>query len=227
MSQSNTAILVFAHSAKHEASQKKFQKSDLLFSELNKQTIAKVKRSGLPYFVFTEKEQTGADFGHRFANAIQAVYDKGYDNIITVGNDTPHLKTSQLKLTAEKLKTAPVVLGPSVDGGFYLMGLRKSHFNAESFISLPWKTRRLTQFISDLAEAKNIEIIKLNVLADIDSSSDIFTVLKSRKSLNIRLISLLLSLIFNPKSRFFTTFEQVFDTQISIPFNKGSPQLLH
>ncbi|MEH6406956.1 MAG: DUF2064 domain-containing protein, partial [Leeuwenhoekiella sp.] len=213
-------------SAKHEASQKKFQKSDLLFNELNRQTIDKVKRSGLPYFVFTEKEQTGADFGHRFANAIQAVYDKGYDNIITVGNDTPHLKTSQIKLAAEKLKTAPVVLGPSVDGGFYLMGLRKSHFNAEAFISLPWKTRRLTQYISEIAGAQNIEIIKLKVLADIDSSSDIFTVLKSRKSLNLRLISLLLSLIFNPKSRFFTTFEQIFDTQFPIPFNKGSPQLL-
>ncbi|CAN0575163.1 unnamed protein product, partial [Ectocarpus sp. 12 AP-2014] len=68
-------------------------KGERVFETLTKETLRKVKRTKQPYFHISEKEQTGNSFGERFTNAIQTVFDKGYEHIITVGNDTPQLKT--------------------------------------------------------------------------------------------------------------------------------------
>ena len=80
-----TAILIFANSAEFEAVQKPFRSSETLFDALNEQTIKIVEKTGLPYFHFSEKNQYGATFGERFANAIQSIYDKGFQTVITIG----------------------------------------------------------------------------------------------------------------------------------------------
>jgi hypothetical protein len=66
MIRQKTAILIFANSAKHEGHQKSFRKSVALFKELNRQTIQKVKKTKLPFFIFSEKEQSGSNFGERY-----------------------------------------------------------------------------------------------------------------------------------------------------------------
>lgn len=109
----STAILIFAQSAERESKLKLFLKSEVLFSELNKHTLSTVEKSGLPYFHFSEKEQNGPTFAERYVNAIQSVYDQGYDTVITIGNDTPQLTTKHLHHTVEKLQECPIVLGPT------------------------------------------------------------------------------------------------------------------
>ena len=76
-----TAILIFSNSAKEDAKRKSFADSQL-FETLTNETINKVKKTGLPYFHFTETQQEGTSFGARFSNAIQTVFDKGFTNII-------------------------------------------------------------------------------------------------------------------------------------------------
>ncbi|MFC7358060.1 DUF2064 domain-containing protein [Jejudonia soesokkakensis] len=223
----NTAILIFANSAKQESSDKRFTNSEALFEALNKQTIAKVKRSGLPYFHFSEKEQQGASFGERYTNAIQFVYDQGFDNIITIGNDTPHLQTSQLVKTAQALETNPIVLGPSRDGGYYLMGLHKSQFNTETFLKLPWQTSQLTQSISRLLSAKKINVVFLQVLQDIDSVSDVKVLIDSFRKFSEKINALLLSIITSEKSIVQKIYFLLPSFQKENYFNKGSPLQLH
>ena len=65
--------------------------------DLNRHTIRQIEHSGLDYFHFTEKEQEGGDFGERFIHAIQSVFNKGYEYIITLGNDTPQLRTKHIR----------------------------------------------------------------------------------------------------------------------------------
>ena len=122
---------------------KSIPKGQALFDVLNNNILKTVQKSGLPYFLYTEKEQNGHSFGSRFVNAIQEVFDKGFTNIITVGNDTPQLKTSHLNTAATQLEAHKFVIGPSTDGGFYLMGLEKSQFDATAFLELPWQSSRL------------------------------------------------------------------------------------
>ncbi len=227
MNFSKTAILIFANSAQQEAVNKPFSKSSALFDVLNKQTLQKVKRSGLPYFLFSEEEQLGETFGERYTNAIQFVYDQGFENVITVGNDTPQLQTSQLIETAKKLEKNPIILGPSKDGGYYMMGLNKSQFNLETFLNLPWQTSQLTKRISRLLAAEKIKIVFLKILADIDSISDVKSVLNGFRTLCATLRKILLTLFSSEKitisySPFFFQ-----NTSKEIYFNKGSPLLLH
>lgn len=134
--------------------------------------MVKVQKTGLPYFVFSEEEQTGATFGERYTNAIERVYEKGFDTIITIGNDTPNLQTRQLLETAELLKQHKSVVGPSKDGGFYLLGMHKSQFDKAIFLALPWQTSRLCQIITAQLE-QHTTVCRLNVLQDIDSIRDV------------------------------------------------------
>lgn len=221
-----TAILIFANSAQQEAVNKPFRKSSALFDLLNKETIQKVKRSGLPYFLFSEAEQKGETFGERYTNAIQFVYDQGFENVITVGNDTPQLQTSQLIETALKLEDNPIILGPSKDGGYYMMGLNKSQFNFESFLNLPWQTSQLTKHISRLLAVQKIKIVFLKMLTDIDSISDIESVLNGFRSIGYTLKKILLTLFSSEKNTisYSPFFSQ--NTSKEINFNKGSPLLL-
>ena len=91
MSTDKTAILIFANSAQKEAALKPFQSSKALYHLLNTKTIATAKKAGLPFFHYSESEQVGYSFGERFTSAITSVFNKGFENIIVIGNDTPHL----------------------------------------------------------------------------------------------------------------------------------------
>ncbi len=227
MTNQKTAILIFANSAQQEAVNKPFRKSSALFDVLNQETIHKVKRSGLPYFLFSEEEQSGKTFGERYTNAIQFVYDQGFENIITVGNDTPQLQTSQIVETAKKLEDNPIILGPSKDGGYYMMGLNKSQFNLETFLNLPWQTSQLTKHISRLLAAQKIKIVFLKMLADIDFISDIESVLNDFRNIGSVLKKILLTLFSSEKNIF--SYSPFFFQNNSEEnhFNKGSPLLLH
>ena len=87
MNTNKTAILIFANSAAKEVERKEFLSTEI-FSALNKQTLKKAKKSKLPYFVVSEKEQIGISFGERFTNAIDLIFKKGFDNVIYSGVTT-------------------------------------------------------------------------------------------------------------------------------------------
>lgn len=224
MNKSKTAILIFANSAEKEIISKSFS-SKRLFETLNKHTLNIVKKTGIPYFLFSEKQQTGNSFGERFTNAMQAVYNLGFNTLITIGNDTPHLTSKHILKTVEKLQKHSIVLGPSTDGGFYLMGLKKSQFNKETFLKLPWKTSNLNKSISKLESSKKINISYLELLTDIDDVSDIKWVLDGYKTISTTIKILLLQLFSSVKKIIFYHFITIENFISNLQLNKGSPVL--
>jgi len=217
--------LLFANSAKEELVNKPIFKGEQLFDVLTQTTLNKAKRTGLPIFHFTENEQVGATFGERFTNAIAAVFDRGFDNIITIGNDTPHLKTQHLKKAAEQLALGKSVLGPSVDGGFYLLGLQKNNFDIDVLKNLPWHHLNLFNRISKWLQLASIETIKLPVLQDLDSEKDLKSILNFSKSLSSSILLLILSILdyFAVLNKQLTTFVDLFNNKSM--YNKGSPRI--
>ncbi|MGO4913229.1 TIGR04282 family arsenosugar biosynthesis glycosyltransferase [Leeuwenhoekiella sp. W20_SRS_FM14] len=196
-----------------------------VFDALNKHAVKTVKKTGLPYFIYSEEKQIGSNFGERFTQAIQEIYALGFENIITIGNDSPHLTATHILEANQHLKENPIVLGPSADGGFYLMGLKKSHFNPDSFLKLPWQTEALTSSILRLVHAKKIEAILLDRLQDLDSVADIEALLQSQKSLHYTIGQLLLNAL---EKSFSLPLIQPFWVETfhaSNYFNKGSPVL--
>ncbi|WP_108805013.1 DUF2064 domain-containing protein [Aquimarina sp. Aq107] len=218
-----TAILVFANSSKEELLNKPIIGGEKLFTELTKKTLRVVESSGLPFFVFTEKNQSGSNFGERFVNAIQDTYALGYENVITIGNDTPHLNKKHLLDSAKQLENKKFVLGPSSDGGFYLMGLHKSQFNLSTFLELPWQSKKLAKSLSIMIDTSKIEVTRLEVLHDIDSLEDLKIIAKLSTKFS-RILTTIISQIVNTKKEIFDRSKQLKDIYLLSSFyNKGSP----
>ncbi len=169
----NTAILIFANSAEEEMRQKSLVAAEKFYSELNRHTVEIVERTELPFFIYTEKEQRGDCFGDRFYNAICDILQHGYEYVVTLGNDTPQLTTAHLLDTLKKLHKGQLVLGPSLDGGFYLMGIHKSQFSTLNFRELPWQTADIRKAFSAEIRRNNFELELLEFLSDIDKFQDL------------------------------------------------------
>ncbi|TLP80774.1 DUF2064 domain-containing protein [Maribacter sp. ACAM166] len=222
---SATAILVFTNSAKEELVNKSIPKGEQLFNTLTKTTLLKAKNTGLPIFHFTEKDQVGFTFGERFANAIATVFEKGFDNIITIGNDTPQLRTQHLKKAALQLALGKTVIGPAVDGGIYLLGLQKVNFNIHAFKNLPWQRFSLFNCISTWFQRESSEIIKLPVFQDLDNEKDLKSLLNHLRSFSFSIVELIISLLGNKNAKYhqLREFPDLFPNRSM--YNKGSPQV--
>jgi len=221
------AILVFANSSVEELSTKCIPKSGRFFDALTDRTLATVKKTQFPYFLITERQQSGSSFGERFTNAIQSVFDKGYERIITIGNDTPLLQTAHITETARQLAEGKTVLGPSVDGGFYLMGLHKSQFSASQFEKLSWQTASLLQEVSVLLSGESNQPIRLRTLFDIDDLHDLNLFIDRFRNIPEKLFKIIRSLLVKIIENFRFLFP-FFENQLHKAFyNKGSPGVLH
>ncbi|MGB5499855.1 MAG: DUF2064 domain-containing protein [Maribacter sp.] len=220
-----TAILIFALSSKEELKCKKIHGAKELFASLSRHTHNTVKKTKLPYFHFTEKEQHGNSFGERFTNAIKSVYDLGFEQIITIGNDSPHLQATQLLETAITLSKNNAVLGPSKDGGFYLMGLHKVNFNPKVFKNLPWQTSLLMNSLKMELLSNTIELVSLNTLHDIDHLGDLNTIIKYTIGLPLQIIRAIQSIVLSNSILFQIEVPFVGFFQSEIQQNRGSPML--
>ena len=222
----NTAILIFANSAAEDSRIKHFDAKSPLFHKLTQETLKTVKATGMPYHHFTEREQLGKTFAERFSNALQQVFDLGYDQVISIGNDSPHLTAQHLRNTKSALSEQQVVLGPSMDGGFYLLGLHRSNFHKESFEALPWQQAPLYKTTVAYFQSKGCTVHALKKLIDIDSIADIKLLSNHIKTLSKNWIVLFSSLFLRVKKFGAVRWTRPKQVHQPIPFNKGSPLLL-
>jgi glycosyltransferase A (GT-A) superfamily protein (DUF2064 family) len=71
--------------------------------------------------------QKGVDLGERMCNAVKWLFHKGYEKVSLIGADSPDLPLSNITEAFEKLDAYDMVIGPSEDGGYYLIGMNKPH----------------------------------------------------------------------------------------------------
>ncbi|MDP5061687.1 MAG: DUF2064 domain-containing protein, partial [Maribacter sp.] len=131
--------------------------------------------------------------------------------------------TQHLKHTANQLALGKTVIGPSIDGGFYLLGLQKSNFEVAEFQNLPWQRFSLYHQISLWLQEESSELIKLPVLQDLDNERDLKSILSFSTDLSSTILLLIISLLKRSKILYHTkqNFSAVFPN--SFLYNKGSP----
>ncbi|MGB1042489.1 MAG: DUF2064 domain-containing protein [Tenacibaculum sp.] len=222
--QKQTAILIFAFSAKKEASQKVFNKSEALFKTLNEKTIAKAKKTGVDVIVSTEVQQIGCTFGERFSNAIQAVFNKGYQQVITIGNDSPNLKTQQLLTALNNLQKGIVTLGPTLDGGTYLIAFNKHQFYPSVFKNISWKTSKVITELKEYFKTQKAKTKQLVYLTDVDTQKDLFFLAKK----STKRLSFLSNFIIDIAITTTVVYHNLYTSKkhIHCYYNKGSPSLI-
>jgi glycosyltransferase A (GT-A) superfamily protein (DUF2064 family) len=218
-----SAILLFARSAHLDARDKGMCGGERFIAELTAQTKLKARRAGLPVFHIDEKSQTGTTFGERLGNAMKSIYDQGIEHLLVIGNDSPDLRTKSLQGAVELLEEGKTVFGPTADGGTYLIGINREHFDFESFILLPWQEKNLFEALLywTLSVGGRCEV--LPSLLDLDAPEDCQNWRSPSRFIASRMCQLLLSFLsVRPILR--RVWENPdFDLHVSVPFNKGSP----
>lgn len=68
--------------------------------------------------------QEGSDLGARMANAMQFAFDQGAAGCILMGSDLPDIMRNDIQIAQRALTYSDVVLGPTADGGYWLIGTR-------------------------------------------------------------------------------------------------------
>jgi len=119
---------------------------------------------------YAKKIQKGKNLGERMHNAFLDGFENGYTNIVIIGSDIYDLEQKHLEDAFEKLKSNTTVIGPSEDGGYYLLGMKK--LLPEVFQNKEWGTA--TVLNSTLLNL-NKEYYQLELLNDIDVITDIKT----------------------------------------------------
>ena len=178
MMNSNTAILFFTRSAILEAKHKTLVSRSMdcnqeAVSCLIHHSASIARASELPVYTIDSAQQVGNTFGVRLANAIEQVYARGYEKVICIGNDCPELTTAQIKQSAQVLEHESVVLGPSTDGGVYLLGIDQSAYDRDSFLNISWQSTNVYQdLVNYTQKISNCIPFTLSTKSDIDSWED-------------------------------------------------------
>ena len=182
---SHTAILIFARSAQDEVAHKSFfrpagYRVNLAIARLLNQKIERsAAQTGLPTFVVDSRQQTGPDFGSRFTRAIASVFARGFQRVIAVGNDCLSLDHTQILAAEKSLDQHTLVLGPTTDGGTYLIGIDRSLFDADAFAQLPWQKATLYQALLQWGQQRGARSNCLALAQDIDNSDDFIKALRA------------------------------------------------
>ena len=120
--------------------------------------------------IFRQRTQAGKDLGERMHNAFEEVFAAGHDRIIIIGSDCPGVTTEYLQRAFEQLTDTDAVIGPALDGGYTLLGLRK--LSPTLFVDMDWSTDRVLP--ATVARCKELgwSVQQLPTLSDVDHLED-------------------------------------------------------
>ena len=120
--------------------------------------------------LFNKLQQTGNDLGERMLNAFAYLFNKDYGKILIIGSDCPALTPAIVEEAFLSLDQHEVVIGPTFDGGYYLLGLKK--LISCLFENKQWSTETVYQDTIQNVSDLSLFYAVLPQLSDIDTMQD-------------------------------------------------------
>ena len=111
------------------------------------------------------------DLGDRMARALMESFAQGAARAVLIGSDSPSLPPSVVSEAFERLRGRDLVIGPSVDGGYYLVGMSRPL--PEVFRGVHWSTARTLSETLDRAGAVGARMALLPPWYDVDTPEDL------------------------------------------------------
>jgi rSAM/selenodomain-associated transferase 1 len=115
--------------------------------------------------------QAAGDLGQRLLAAIVSESRLGASAIVVIGTDCPAVTSDIVRQAFAALKHADVVIGPAIDGGYYLIGMREPH--AELFREIPWSSAQTLTATMERASSSGLRVAVLEAFRDIDTVNDL------------------------------------------------------
>ncbi len=115
--------------------------------------------------------QAPGSLGTRLHRAFQDCFSAGRGPVLAIGTDCPWLTAQLLCEARAKLLDYDVVFGPTEDGGYYLIGLRR--MQGELFKAIPWSSSKTLATSLERARAVGMRVTLLERLSDVDRPADL------------------------------------------------------
>ena len=158
-----------------------------IYRELIRACAKTVRASGLPACVYFDpapgdadvwpasefaygKQTASPDLGRRLRDVAAAGLARFGAGVLLIGTDCPYLDADTLRQAAGALWDHDAVLGPSLDGGYYLLGLRELH--APLFEGIAWSTAAVAEQTRAVLAKAGLTCSELPALGDIDEAPD-------------------------------------------------------
>ena len=117
--------------------------------------------------------QNGENLGERMKNSFMETFAMGFKRVVLIGSDIPHLPLEFIEEAFTSLKEKDAVIGPSLDGGYYLIGFKDKTFSPQVFKGVPWSTERVFEQTTKRLEREGLAVHFLKPLRDIDTIEDL------------------------------------------------------
>ncbi len=129
--------------------------------------------------IYKKYVQCSGELGVRMDYAFSIPFKNEYKNVVMIGADCFALTSAHIQQAFEGLKTHDFVIGPAVDGGYYLIAMKK--WNRWVLEGKQWSTPHLMEETKQDILSNNGKLLELETLRDIDTAEDLnqFTELKT------------------------------------------------
>lgn len=114
--------------------------------------------------------QEGSELGERMLHAFETIFGMGYKKAVLIGTDCPEITPEILDTSLDSLQTNEAVVGPAMDGGYYLIGMDRVY--PQLFYQMPWSTEEVLTITLQKLNKDNLSHYLLPVLSDIDTEED-------------------------------------------------------
>ncbi|MGH9838249.1 MAG: TIGR04282 family arsenosugar biosynthesis glycosyltransferase [Blastocatellia bacterium] len=131
--------------------------------EGEEEAFEEVEREGSMMIV-----QRGEDLGARLRNCFADLFAMGFESVVMIGADSPTLPGELIYDAFDSLEDEnDVIAGPSTDGGYYLIGMRRLH--PRLFEAVPWSTTEVMAVTEARAKEAGVNLIVMPEWYDVDA----------------------------------------------------------
>lgn len=125
---------------------------------------------------FHYRPQGEGDIGQRMERALADGFDDSCEAVVLIGADIPEITSRLLAAAFEGLTAKDLVLGPALDGGYYLIGMGKAAFAraaSQLFSGIDWGTKNVLTQTMNAVNKLQLSCIILDTLRDVDRPEDL------------------------------------------------------
>lgn len=117
--------------------------------------------------------QNGENLGERMKNGFAEAFAMSFKRVVLIGSDIPDLPLEFIEEAFTSLKENDAVIGPSIDGGYYLIGFSDKSFSPQVFEGVPWGQETVFKKTMKLLEREGKTVHTLQPWRDIDTIKDL------------------------------------------------------
>ena len=116
--------------------------------------------------------QSPGDLGERLFSGLRHL-SQTFSRVAAIGSDHPELRAATVADAFTRLTGADVVLGPTTDGGYYLIGVRREILDQALFTGIPWSTEAVLETTLQRCEELGLRVELLPEGRDVDVPEDL------------------------------------------------------